>query len=319
MVSFPRFWERLSGTLVAGLISACGGGDLLLPGGGAPEAPAPAAIRVFDGDGQTGEVGEPLSVPLVVLVTDAQGDPVEGAPVVFELTSAGDGAEIEPTSDQTNASGFAEAHVVLGNKVGLQTGEARVPTGATSTLKTSFTAIAHPDSPDNRPPHADYNWHCQGLSCQFTDASSDDDGNVIAWSWQFGDGGISNQTEPEHLYPAPGTYLVTLTVTDNDGSSDETTAHVEVSGPAPPPESNKAPKAEFEVHCSGLTCAFVDKSKDDDGAVVAWQWNFGDGASSNERNPVHTYDHPDKYEVLLIVTDDAGDVDAKTRDADAKD
>ena len=349
-------------------------------------------------------MGELLSAPVVVRVTDAQGNPIEGATVEFELTSAGDGAEVEPSTRETDADGRAEAHVVLGDKVGLQTGEARVVTGTTTALKTSFTAIARTQDSDNSPPRADFNWHCEGLSCQFTDASTDDDGSVIDWAWQFGDGGASEQTEPVHVYAAPGTYEVTLTVVDDDGATNMSSTDVTVSAQSPPPESNespeaefevdcqeltcsftdrsedddgelvswvwdfgdgtssserspnhsygtagrytvtltvrdndgagdnksrtvepkgpepnKAPQAEFEVHCAGLTCAFVDKSKDDDGAVAGWQWNFGDGESSSERNPVHTYDNAGKYEVLLIVTDDDGDIDAKTHDADAKD
>jgi chitodextrinase len=227
-MAFPsRSRGLLSRALLAGLVSACGGGDLLLPGDGAPEVPAPSAIEVFHGDEQTAEVNEPLPAPLVVRVTDAEGNPVEGATVEFELISAGDGAQIAPSTVQTNGSGLAEAEVVLGDKVGLQTGEARVV--AISSLKTSFSAFATLDNRDNHPPDAD-----------------------------------------------------------------------------------------FEVHCSGLTCAFVDKSKDDDGAVVAWQWSFGDGATSSERNPVHTYASRGKYDVLLIVTDNRGDIDAKDHDVDPK-
>ena len=73
------------------------------------------------------------------------------------------------------------------------------------------------------------------------------------------------------------------------------------------------------MHCSRLTCTFVDKSKDDDGAVVSWQWSFGDGATSSERFPVHTYGEEGRYDVLLVVTDDRGASDAKTHRAEAKD
>ena len=91
---------------------------------------------------------------------------------------------------------------------------------------------------------------------------------------------------------------------------------IHVTGPAPEP--NKAPQADFEVHCSRLTCTFVDKSKDDDGVIVSWQWSFGDGAGSSERNPVHTYGVEGKYDVLLVVTDDRGATESKVKDADAK-
>ncbi len=226
MVAFPRCKGLLSRALLAGLLSACTG-ELVLPGE-EPEAPAPAGIRMFDGDAQRGDVGEPLPAPIIVLVTDAEGAPIAGATVEFELISAGEGAEVEPSSRLTDGNGLAQAQVVLGNKPGVQTGEARVVAEAGSTLRTSFTAIARTEDRHNRPPDADYNWHCEGLSCEFADASSDDDGSVVAWLWQFGDGEMSEQAEPVHLYPAPGTYLVTLTVTDDDGSTDESTAHVDV-------------------------------------------------------------------------------------------
>jgi PKD repeat protein len=73
------------------------------------------------------------------------------------------------------------------------------------------------------------------------------------------------------------------------------------------------------VHCDHLTCAFSDKSKDEDGAITSWSWSFGDGTTSNEQNPVHTYDERGRYNVLLTVTDDDGATDTKDRRADPKD
>ncbi len=73
------------------------------------------------------------------------------------------------------------------------------------------------------------------------------------------------------------------------------------------------------MHCSGgLGCSFIDKSKDDDGVITGWRWEFGDGATSDERNPVHTYSGPGRYDVLLTVTDDAGASVTREHKADAK-
>src|SRR5688572_26113971 len=110
-----RSRRMLSPTVLAtGLLAACGGGDLVLPGG-----EGPAGIRVVNGDGQSGAAGELLAAPIVVEVTDADGAPFEGARVEFALTSSGTGAEIQPGTATTDANGRAEAHLLLGDKLGL--------------------------------------------------------------------------------------------------------------------------------------------------------------------------------------------------------
>jgi PKD repeat protein len=262
-----------------------------------------------------------LTTPVVVEVTDASGQPVENATVVFALTSAGEGGEITPDTTSTDSAGHAEASLLLGDKVGLQTGEARVVVQSPIPPRTTFTALASAPSLGNRPPVAGFNWHCDGLSCQFTDASGDDDGRLAGWSWQFGDGGSSAEANPAHQYSGPGTYTVTLTVTDNDGATDEKTTRIDVTSPSPPPppEDNKAPEADFDDHCHDLRCSFTDKSKDDDGSLVSWVWDFGDGTGSSEQNPTHTYEDEGHYDVSLTVTDNDGATGTRTHHADARD
>jgi PKD repeat protein len=87
-----------------------------------------------------------------------------------------------------------------------------------------------PATPQNRAPDADYNWHCEGLTCQFTDASEDPDGSIAGWNWNFAGTGSSSLKDPTHTFPATGEYQVTLTVTDNGGATDASTAGVEVDG-----------------------------------------------------------------------------------------
>ena len=291
---------------VAALGAGCGGSDLVLPDTGGA-----SSIRVIEGDGQRGSVGEPLGAPVVVEVADEAGDPVEGVSVAFALVSAGSGGEVTPENVVTDAQGRAQAHVLLGDKVGLQTGEAKV-TGSGSPLpSTTFAALAVAPTGGGTPPTADFSWACDGLSCQFTDASSDD-GTLTGWLWRFGDGSSSTERNPAHAYDAAGSYSVTLTVTDNEGASDITSNQVSVT--APPP-SNDPPRAEFEVTCQDLRCAFVDRSDDADGSVVSWAWDFGDGSTSSERNPSHTYAAAGRYTVLLVATDDGGAADSQTHDA----
>jgi PKD repeat protein len=300
--SQSRSWPLAIGCLVA----ACGGGDLVLPAGSA------SAIEVIDGNGQTGVVGQTLSAPVVVEVTDASGATVAGATVEFALTSAGDGGQIAPATALTGADGRAEAHVLLGDKVGFQTGEARLVRDGDAAATATFTAAAMADA--NQPPDADFDWQCDHLTCQFSDHSSDDDGSVTAWEWQFGDGSTSTDREPTHRYDAGGTYTVTLTVTDDDGAKDDGAEQVTATAPSTPP-SNAPPQAEFDIACTQLRCSFSDRSTDGDGDVVRWQWTFGDGATSSDRSPAHTYAAAGSYDVRLVVTDDDGADDDRTHTA----
>jgi PKD repeat protein len=291
---------------VAALAAGCGGSDLVLPDSGGP-----ASIRVIEGDGQRGSVGEPLTAPVVVEVRDADGGPVAGATVGFALTSAGSGAEITPSSATTDAQGRAQAHVLLGDKVGLQTGEARVMGQGSALPSTTFAALAESVSGGGTPPNADFTWECNRLSCRFTDVSSDD-GTVTGWRWSFGDGGSSTERNPSHAFDAAGSYSVTLTVTDDEGSGDIVSHQVSVT--APPP-SNDPPHAEFSVSCNHLTCSFTDQSTDADGSIASRAWDFGDGATSTERNPSHTYAAEGQYSVTLRVSDDDGADDTRTHSA----
>ena len=73
------------------------------------------------------------------------------------------------------------------------------------------------------------------------------------------------------------------------------------------------------MHCEDLECSFEDKSKDDDGSIVAWQWDFDDGATSSQQNPVHTYEERGRYDVVLTVRDNDGATHTKKRRIDPKD
>jgi hypothetical protein len=75
-------------------------------------------------------------------------------------------------------------------------------------------------------PHAAFSFSCTDLECDFTDNSTDSDGSVTGWSWDFGDGNHSIMQNPARSFSSPGTYAVNLTVTDNDGGTDATSQSV---------------------------------------------------------------------------------------------
>jgi PKD repeat protein len=157
----------------------------------------------------------------------------------------------------------------------------------------------------NNPPTAGFTFSCTGLTCNFTDTSTDDAG-ISSRSWNFGDGGTSTSTNPSHTYASGGTFAVTLTVTDTGGLQDSDAQNVTVAA------TNAPPTANFTFNCTGLTCSFTDTSTDDAG-ISSRSWNFGDGGTSTATNPSHTYASGGTYAVTLTVTDTGGLQDGESK------
>lgn len=84
----------------------------------------------------------------------------------------------------------------------------------------------------NQPPTADFEFSpadpSPGEDIQFKDKSSDADGTISSWSWDFGDGNTGAVQSPSHQYAEVGTFTVTLTVTDNDGATATASKPIEV-------------------------------------------------------------------------------------------
>ena len=137
---------------------------------------------------------------------------------------------------------------------------------------------------------------------QFTDASK---GGAIAWSWNFGDGNKAVEKNPKHTFTTPGDYDAVLTVNDGKGHSDS--KHMPITVTQAPPVTPAQPIADFDAdRTSGespLTVQFSDKSKN----AVSYEWVFGDGATSTDQSPSHTYTVEGDYSVTLTVTGSGGD------------
>ncbi len=140
--------------------------------------------------------------------------------------------------------------------------------------------------------------------------SSDSDGNIVQYSWQFGDGSSATGVTTSHIYNTPGTYTVTLTVTDNVGASDTETLQIEIVPNQPPDASMVLSRV------SGYAPLAIDfdasGSSDSDGSIVEYDWDFGDEATGSGSSVSHTYSTPGSYTVTLTVTDDKGAVDSAT-------
>ncbi len=150
------------------------------------------------------------------------------------------------------------------------------------------------------PPVANFTSNCSTLSCAF-DASNTSAQPTATYAWTFGDATSGSGKTPSHTYAASGTYSVTLTVSDANGTS--TTANsVTVAA------SNQAPVARFTVTCPTLQCAFNGSTSSDDVGIVSYKWTWGNGrgethAGSSANN---TFASTGTYMVTLTVTDGGG-------------
>ena len=87
------------------------------------------------------------------------------------------------------------------------------------------------EPPSNTAPTASFTFKCSGLSCNFTDKSTDpEDGTATSWDWNFGDGVGSTEQNPNHTYVTAGTYTVTLKVTDKGALFGTTSKTVKIRG-----------------------------------------------------------------------------------------
>ena len=85
-----------------------------------------------------------------------------------------------------------------------------------------------PPPPPKSPPAADFSFDMDDLNVSFYDMSSDSDGSVVNWTWDFGDGNASYEKNPVHRYSKYENYTVKLTVRDNDGLTDEASKKVSI-------------------------------------------------------------------------------------------
>src|SRR5207247_10509867 len=83
-------------------------------------------------------------------------------------------------------------------------------------------------APTNQPPGSAFSSSCSASTCGFTSTSSDPDGSIAGYSWNFGDATTSTAQNPSHTSAAAGSYTVTLTVTDNQGATNAVTHSVTV-------------------------------------------------------------------------------------------
>ena len=136
-------------------------------------------------------------------------------------------------------------------------------------------------------------------------SSTDSDGTISSYSWDFGDGYSGTGAFVNHTYASSGTFTAILTVTDNGGKSASAQSVITVTESTP---SNQPPTA--VITASPLTgqAPFTSSfsgagSTDADGTITAYAWDFGDGATASGLTVSHQYTTPGAYIATLTVTD----------------
>ncbi|WP_239113360.1 PKD domain-containing protein [Shimia biformata] len=141
--------------------------------------------------------------------------------------------------------------------------------------------------------------------------STDGDGNILSYLWEFGDGAIGEGDRVEYAWAQPGTYPVTLTVVDDSGTPTATQSLSQTITINAPPVAEAGPDqflTASDVQFDGRA------SRDSDGAIARYDWDFGDGHTGTGPNPRHAYARPGVYNVALRVTDDSGAPQSSHRD-----
>ena len=167
--------------------------------------------------------------------------------------------------------------------------------GATATQRTSISVTKA-----NVAPKAAFTHSVSELVVSFdASGSSDSDGSIASYQWDFGDGSNGTGKTVSHTYVAAGSYTVALTITDDKGATATQRTSISVT------KANVAPKAAFTHSVSELVVSFdASGSSDSDGSIASYQWDFGDGSNGTGKTVSHTYVAAGSYTATLTVTDD---------------
>lgn len=176
--------------------------------------------------------------------------------------------------------------------------------GGNTTTRVDYISVS-----DSTPPVVDFTANVTSgrtpLAVGFTDMSR---GSPSHWNWSLGDGTYSTDQNPVHVYPAAGTYTVSLTAANDYGENTSLKVdYISVYEPIPP-------VADFTANVTSgyepLVVGFSDTSVN---GPEQWNWSFGDGSTSTEKNPEHVYYGSGNFSVSLQVSNEYGnDTEVRT-------
>ena len=180
------------------------------------------------------------------------------------------------------------------------------------------TAIAAVTIKIDRPPVADAGGNrevCAGDVVVLDGSrSTDPEGGLLRYAWDFGDGTAAEIVNPTKTYLRGAAYPVTLTVEDDSGFPGNRHTDRVLVRVAESPIADAGPD---QLACAGSEVHFDGSaSRDSDGVVNRFTWNFGDGSTGGGERPVHVFAAPGEYRVVLTIEGDAIGQCANTNSAE---
>ncbi len=211
----------------------------------------------------------------------------------------GQTATVLATTSGTNITQYQWSHG-LGNSVGPYAVSPSVTTTYTVTafnicgasVSSVATVVVNPLPQIYIPPQNIVT--CGKAVLHFSDTTQANNGSH--YNWNFGDGGTSSAQNPTHIYNQTGVYVVSVTVSSTFGCSASAQTNCAVTV-FPIPAANFTSDPPLETSIINPDFRFFDKSKD----AIFWEWDFGDGKTSQMQNPAHSYENTGIYTVKLIV------------------
>lgn len=147
---------------------------------------------------------------------------------------------------------------------------------------------------------------CVNDSISFFDSSEICFGNIVNWSWTFGDGETSTDQNPKHLYSTAGVFNVTLSITDNQNQTSTYNQNITI---------RQKPSADFAFtnnSCSGTQVLFNDASQSNDGLVTNWNWLINNN-SFTSNSASSSFINPGLYSISLVAITEFGCSDSLTK------
>lgn len=274
------------------------------------------SLRVTDEGGNTDTDSITVSVEDVTdpiaNASNSDSSGFEDSALNFDGTASTDNGNIDTYEwefgDGTTDTGWTPSHSYA--DPGTYTVELTVTDDAGNTGTDTITVTIE----DTTDPTADAGSNKtvdEDTSVSFDGGESSDNDAIASYEWDFGNGDSASGEAPDYTYSDPGTYTVTLTVTDDAGNTDTDTLSVTVVDVTDP--TANAGNSDSSGN-AGSALSFDGTASTDNRNIDTYEWDWTDDGAYDDTDPTasHTYDNPGTYTVRLRVTDDAGNTDTDT-------